>query len=163
MCRLGLFPLLAITAKGWHSQQAHAYSKFHQRTLTTDFLILSWRVFYAPPGVSMWKKMIEFRSRTALPPYGWMLFLSYSLDQFLMLSIHHDFLDHLCSWIATFAINFVKLRLQVSPVLASTPTRAQLQAFVWRNNGSGQRYMDCASLGFSNPDILETRIFPQRT
>ena len=41
MCRLGLFPLLAITAKGWHSQQAHAYSKFHQRTLTTDFLVLS--------------------------------------------------------------------------------------------------------------------------
>ena len=33
----------------------------------------------------------------------------------------------------------------------------------WRCNGSGPRYFVCASLGFSNPDILETRIFPERT
>ena len=34
---------------------------------------------------------------------------------------------------------------------------------MWRNSGSGPRYLVCASLGLSSPDILETRIFPERT
>ena len=59
--------------------------------------------------------MIEFRSRTAPPPHGWKPFVPYSLVQFLILSIHHDFLDHFCSCIATLAIICVKLRLEVSP------------------------------------------------
>ena len=163
MCRLGLFPLLAITAKGWHSPTGSRIQQVPSTNTHNGLPCISLARVFRPRRAYACGKMIEFRSRTAPPPYGWKPFLSHSLNQFLILSIHHDFLDHFCSWIATLAINFVKLRLQVSPVLASTPTRAQLQAFVWRNNGSGQRYMDCASLGFSNPDILETRIFPQRT
>ena len=55
-------------------------------------------------GRSVVKNMIQFRSRKT-PPYGCKPFVSYSLDQFLILSIHHDFLDHFC----------LKLQLQVSP------------------------------------------------
>ena len=104
--------------------------------------------------------MIEFRSRTAPPPYGWKPFVPYSLDHFFILSIHHDFLDHFCSCIATLAIIFCEASVTGFPVLSSTPTGTQLQAFVWRNNGSGPRSLACASLGFYSPEILETRIPP---
>ena len=43
--------------------------------------------------------------------------------------------------------------------LSSSTTGTQLHAFVWRNSGSGPRYLVCASLGFTSPEILGTRIF----
>ena len=47
--------------------------------------------------------------------------------------------------------------------LPSSARGTQLHVFVWRNSGSGPRSLVCASLGFSSPDNLETRIFPERT
>ena len=102
--------------RGGTHQQAHACSKLHERTLTTDVPVLSSRVFSRPAGRSVWKRMIKFRSRKAPPHHGSKPFVT-SLDQFLILSVHHDFLDHFFSCIATLAINFVKLRLQFSPNL----------------------------------------------
>ena len=47
--------------------------------------------------------------------------------------------------------------------LPSSTTGTQVHVFVWCNSGSGPRYLVCASLGFSSPDILGTRNFPERT
>ena len=47
--------------------------------------------------------------------------------------------------------------------LSSSTTGTQLHVFVWRNSGSGPRYLVCVSLALSSPDILDTRIFPDRT
>ena len=44
--------------------------------------------------------------------------------------------------------------------LSSSTIGTQLHVFVWSNNGSSPRYLVCASLGFSSPHILESRIFP---
>ena len=46
--------------------------------------------------------------------------------------------------------------------LQSSKTGTQLHVFVWRNSCSSSRYLVCASLGLSSPDILESRIFPDR-
>ena len=46
--------------------------------------------------------------------------------------------------------------------LSSSTKGTQIHVFVWRNGGSGPRYLVCASLGFSSPDLLETRMFPDR-
>ena len=39
--------------------------------------------------------------------------------------------------------------------LSSSTTGKHLHVFVWRNSGSGWRYLVCATLGFSSPDFLE--------
>ena len=41
--------------------------------------------------------------------------------------------------------------------LSSSTAGTQLHVVVWRNSGSGPRYLVCASLGLSSPDILDTR------
>ena len=46
--------------------------------------------------------------------------------------------------------------------LSSSTTGTQVHVFVWRNSSSGPRYLVCASLGFSSPDIMETQSFLER-
>ena len=46
--------------------------------------------------------------------------------------------------------------------LPSSTTGTKLHALVWRDTGPGPRYLVWASLGFSSPDILETRMIPDR-
>ena len=78
-----------------------------------------------------------------------------------------------CSFVTILLTNFVHAsrcseraldrRLNQAPpngihhYMSSSTTGTQLHIFVWRNSGSGPRYLVCASLGFSSPDILETR------
>ena len=115
-----------------------------------------------------------------------------ALDEFSILSSHHNPLDHCCPCVTFLWTNFqlcpfmtillttfvhasrcservLDQRLDKAPpngihhALSSSATKTQLHVFVRRNNGSGPRNLVCATLGFSRPDILETRIFPERT
>ena len=101
------------------------------------------------------------------------------------LFIRHDPLNQFCSCVMLFWTNFSILSIHRGVLneflttdgidaLTKHHTTAfitichhqrketHLHVFVWRNSGSGPRYLVCASLGLSSPDIWEIRIFPER-
>ena len=91
------------------------------------------------------------------------LHVSYSLDQCWILSTHHTPLNHLCSCVATLAIKLVMLQLQVQVSPFGTQHQQEPNCKLLSGATVVQRYLVCASLGFSSPDILETGIFSERT
>ena len=134
-CHLGLYLLHAVIAQGIAlPQQAHACTKFHH-CFRHSQRQLNFSAFFTPRRA--------IKSGVAKHP------LQLQAVWFLLTSCHHQQNRPACP---TFVVDY-----------PSPSTSTQLRAFVWRCNGSGPRYFVCASLGFSNPDILETRIFPERT
>ena len=83
------------------------------------------------------------------------------LDEFSILSIYRGVLNE---FLTTDAIDALTKHHPTAFITICHHQRkeTQLHVFVWRNIGSGPRYMVCASLGLSSPDIWETRIFPER-
>ena len=139
-CHLGLCLLHAIIAKGWHSSPPNTLTHAPSSNIAFRRLARSTTVELNSSAFSTLRRAIRSGVRKHT-------LLRLQAVRFPLTSCHQQnrpsrptfVIDH----------NF-----------ASTGT--QLHAFVWRSDGSGPRYLVCASLGFSSPDILETRIFPER-
>ena len=62
-CRLGLFPLLAITVKGLHFPTSSRTQRVPLKYTCNVIQVLSGACFLHPAGGSAWKRMIKFRRR----------------------------------------------------------------------------------------------------
>ena len=63
MCRLGLFPLLVITSKGWHSPTGSRIQQVPSTYTHNRLPCISLARVLRHAGRSVWKRTITFRSR----------------------------------------------------------------------------------------------------